>query len=90
MSLEKGYSPEKELEQKDMLEKALQILSDEESSVLRLRFYERLTQEEVAKELGLRDREKARQLEAKALRALRSNPGIRQDLLETYLRALNK
>lgn len=65
--------PDEELEQVERnaaIEKALALLTPREQRVLRGRFFEDKTLEQVARDLGLQ-RERARQIEGKALRKLR-------------------
>ena len=70
MSIEHTSNPEEEYARKELIETALKSLDPREEKVLRLRFFNNMTLEEVAKELGLRDKERVRQVQGVALRKL--------------------
>ena len=73
MSFERDINPEEKYAQKELIDLALKSLDEREEQVLRLRFFEKMTLEEVAQELGLSTRERVRQIEGKALLKLRRN-----------------
>ncbi len=89
MNLESRSNPEEEYARKELIELALKSLDPKEEQVLRLRFFNEMTLEEVAKELGLSSRERARQAQEVALRKLRLGRNLPKEVL-TLLEGLER
>ncbi|MEK7564276.1 MAG: sigma factor-like helix-turn-helix DNA-binding protein [Patescibacteria group bacterium] len=71
MGIEQTPNLEESYARKELIEMALKSLKPKEERVLRLRFFNGMTLEEVATELGLSSGERARQVQELALRKIR-------------------
>ncbi len=80
MNIESGFNPEEEYAKNELIEIALKSLDEREERVIRLRFFEKMTLEAIAQEMGLSGKERVRQIESKALRKLKYGKDIPKEI----------
>ena len=84
MGLENGYSPEAEYEKKELIEKALESLPERERTVLECRFFKQMTLQETADQMGIKYKERVRQIQLLALRRLKLGGILSEEILNQF------